>query len=80
MPAFPAPTRNDHRSFCEIDGWTLGRDAKGKNVNHHLTYELGLPDGRSLRTRISQPPDKTTYGRPLWGHIQRCVLYTTRWG
>ncbi|MEU9834862.1 cytotoxic translational repressor of toxin-antitoxin stability system [Streptosporangium sp. NPDC048047] len=39
-----------------------------------MTYELRLPDGRILRTRISHPPDRTSYGRNLWAHILRDQL------
>jgi len=39
-----------------------------------VTYELALPDGRILRTRISHPPDRTTYGPGLWAHILRDQL------
>lgn len=38
-------------------------------VEHHITYELLLHDGRILRTRISRPADNTTYGLGLWKHI-----------
>ena len=44
---------------------------------HHLTFELALPDGRVLRTRISRPPDGTAYGRNLWHHILRDQLDVT---
>lgn len=43
---------------------------------HHDTYELDLPDGRVLRTRISRPPDKT-YGARMWAHILRDQLDVT---
>ncbi|MGK8504230.1 cytotoxic translational repressor of toxin-antitoxin stability system [Nocardia asiatica] len=39
-----------------------------------MTYELGLPDGRILRTRISHPVDRTGYGAALWSHILRDQL------
>jgi hypothetical protein len=42
-----------------------------------VTYELDLPDGRTLRTRISHPPDRTEYGRALWFHILRDQLAVT---
>lgn len=71
MSSHPAPTREDHQAFCVIEGWALVRGATGKPLGHHVTYELGLPDGRILRTRVSRPPDKTTYGRRLWGVILR---------
>jgi hypothetical protein len=68
------PTRQDHDKFCGVEGWTPVRDARGRTGTHHLTYELHLPDGRILRTRISHPPDRTTYGSNLWSHILRDQL------
>jgi hypothetical protein len=73
----PAPTRTDHQRFCEIGGWTKVRNARGKTGTHHMTYELTLTDGRILRTRISHPADRTTYGRSMWGHILRDLLDVT---
>jgi hypothetical protein len=43
-------------------------------VRHHLTYELTLPDARVLRTRVSKPPNKDTYGDGMWSHILRDQL------
>lgn len=74
---FPAPTRADHQKFCERDGWSQIRNARGKKGTHHITYELGLPDGRVLRTRISLPPDRSTYGRSMWHHILEDQLGVT---
>lgn len=71
---WPQPTRHDHEKFCDIEGWTPVRDARGHTGTHHVTYELNLPDGRVLRTRISHPPDRTTYGTSLWSHILRDQL------
>jgi hypothetical protein len=45
--------------------------------SHHETYELSLPDGTVLRTRISRPPDRTTYGPRRWAHILRDQLDVT---
>ncbi|UWZ36223.1 hypothetical protein Drose_35075 [Dactylosporangium roseum] len=42
-----------------------------------MTYELALPDGRILRTRISHPPDRSTYGPSIWSHILRDQLDVT---
>ncbi|WP_245776120.1 cytotoxic translational repressor of toxin-antitoxin stability system [Saccharopolyspora flava] len=39
-----------------------------------MTYELGLADGRVLRTRISHPVDRSAYGKSIWGHILRDQL------
>jgi hypothetical protein len=72
--AWPQPTRADHERFCEVEGWTPVRDAKGRTGTHHVTYELVLWDGQVLRTRISHPPDRTTYGPGIWGHILRDQL------
>lgn len=53
------------------------RDARGLFGTHHVTYELALPDGRILRTRISHPVDRTDYGPSLWRHILRDQLDIT---
>jgi hypothetical protein len=63
------PTRDDHRRFCVVEGWTEIRNARGKAVRHHETYELSLPDRAVLRTPISRPPDRTTYDPAMWRHI-----------
>jgi len=71
---WPQPTRSDHDKFCDIEGWTAVRDARGRSGTHHVTHELHLPDGRVLRTRISHPVDRSTYGSSLWSHILRDQL------
>lgn len=71
---WPRPTRKDHDTFCRIEQWRQVRDARGRTGTHHVTYELDLPDGRILRTRISHPVDRTDYGPRLWGHILRDQL------
>lgn len=73
----PAATREHHDQFCEIEGWVLVRGASGRPVSHHRTYELSLWDGRILRTRISQPVDKSTYSLSMWAHILRAQLEVT---
>ncbi len=50
------------------------RDSRGRTGTHHLTYELDLPDGRTLRTGVSHPPDRTDYGPSIWSHILRDQL------
>lgn len=72
--AWPEATRGDHERFCLTEGWTRVRDARGRTGTHHVTYELALPDGRILRTRISNPPGRTAYGPSLWAHILRDQL------
>ncbi|MEV4107061.1 cytotoxic translational repressor of toxin-antitoxin stability system [Nonomuraea sp. NPDC049695] len=71
---WPQPAREDHERFCQIEGWRSVRNARGGAGNHHVTYELDLPDGRILRTRISHPPDRSIYGRSMWDHILRDQL------
>lgn len=70
---FPAPSRKDHDTFCTTEGWTSVRNARSK-TGHHVTYELALADGAMLRTRVSRPPNKDTYGKSLWAHILRDQL------
>ena len=62
-PSWPQPTRADHQQFVANEGW------KQVPSTCHETYELDLPDGRVLRTRISRPPNKTTYGVRMWARI-----------
>jgi hypothetical protein len=38
-------------------------------VAHLWPDRLELPDGRTLRTRISHPPDRTDHGAGLFAHI-----------
>ena len=74
---WPAPTRSEHETFCATEGWERVRDSTGKTGTHHVTYELRLHDGRILRTRISHPPDRSTYGKSIWSHILRDQLHVT---
>lgn len=71
---WPQPTRKDHDTFCRVEEWRPVRDARGRTGTHHVTYELALPDGRILRTRISHPVDRSNYGRSMWSHILRDQL------
>ena len=70
-------SRVDHNTFCATEGWATVRDARGRTVRHHVTYELPVPDGRVLRTRISRPVNTTTYGPRLWSMILRDQLDVT---
>lgn len=71
---WPAPTRKDHEAFCVTEGWQSVRDAHGRTGTHHVTYELHLRDGRILRTRISHPVNRDSYGPQMWSHILRDQL------
>jgi len=74
---WPQPTREHHEQFCKVEDWERVRDARGRTGTHHVTYELGLADGRILRTRVSHPVDRTTYGAGMWAHILRDQLDVT---
>lgn len=71
---WPAPARKTHEAFCTTEGWQQVRNARGQDVTHHVTYELQLQDGRILRTRISHPVNRETYGPRMWGHILKDQL------
>lgn len=71
---WPAASRKDHLRFCQHESWQEVRKATGGRVNHHITFQLPLPDDRILRTRISHPPNKDTYGASLWKRILRDQL------
>lgn len=78
----PLPTREYHAKFCSVEGWAQVRNARGGTGTHHVIYELALPDGRILRTRISHPVDRTGYGASMWSHIlcdQLDVTEATFW-
>ena len=74
---WPAPTRSDRERFCALEGWERVRDARGRAGTHHSVYELHLPEGQPLRTRISHPPDRADYASRIWTHILRDQLGIT---
>lgn len=71
---FPTATRRDHEKFCVTEGWTQRTTAAGQAGTHHHNFELTLPDGRMLYTRISHPINRADYGPGLWSHILRDQL------
>jgi hypothetical protein len=73
----PAPDRERHDDFCVIERWEVVHGSKGKPVQHHRTYELVIPSGDILRTRISKPVDRTTYSPSMWSAILRDQLKVT---
>jgi len=73
---FPAPTRKEHQKFCVTEGWAQVRNARSKTGDHWI-YELVLPDGRTLRTRVSHPVNRDGYGVSMWSHILRDQLDVT---
>ena len=77
-----APSRRQHKKFCDAEGWTEVSNARGGTVRHRLTYELTLATGEILRTRISRPANNDRYGPSLWSAILRgqlCVTETEFW-
>ncbi len=77
MTDWPQPTRADHDAFCRREGWLQVRSSRGSTGTHHVTYELPLPDGQVIRTRVPHPPDRTNDGAALWSHILRDQLRVT---
>ncbi|MCU1417069.1 MAG: cytotoxic translational repressor of toxin-antitoxin stability system [Schumannella sp.] len=77
MSKHPAPDRERHDDFCVIERWEIVHGSKGKPVQHHRTYELVIPSGDILRTRISKPVDRTTYSASMWSAILRDQLKVT---
>jgi hypothetical protein len=73
-PGLPPVTRTAHDAFCRYEGWRLVLDAQGRPVSHHVTYELDLPSGRVLRTRISRPVRPEPYGAQMATQILRHQL------
>lgn len=71
---FPPATRKDHEKFCETEGWTRRKSARGKENTHHYNYELALPNGEILWTRISHPVNRNDYGPGMWADILRDQL------
>jgi hypothetical protein len=70
----PPATRRDHETFCITEGWVERKRATGNRGSHHVNFELPLPDGRILYTRISHPVDRSDYGPNLFAHILRDQL------
>lgn len=76
MSGGPA-SRRQHLRFCDLEGWTEVLNARGEPVRHHITYELLLPSGNILRTRISRPANADAYGPALWATILSDQLRVT---
>lgn len=70
-------SRRQHKKFCDAEGWSEVRSARGGAVRHHISYELRLDDGQILRTRISRPANNDRYGPSLWDAILRDQLHVS---
>jgi len=75
--SYPAPSRRDHERFCIVEGWERRKDARSRSGTDHVRFELVLPDGRMLYTRVSHPVDRTGYGAQFRAHIRRDQLDVT---
>lgn len=67
------PFHSVHDRFCRAEGWQQVRDEQRESGAHAVTYELTLPDGRTLRSRVVLSPDRC-YGPGVWKHILRDQL------
>lgn len=72
--SYPTATRKNHERFCVVEGWEQRKTATGSKGTNHVRYELVLPDGKILYTRISHPVDRSDYGTQMWSHILRDQL------
>jgi hypothetical protein len=70
----PAPTRSAHQDFCLVEGWERVKNARGGKGSDHVKFEFALPDGKILRTKVSHPVNRDTYGASIWSEILRCQL------
>ena len=61
------PDRDDHRRFCEVDGWERTADKPGRRVKKHEVWSKRLGDGSLLRTVLSKGSGQ--YGRSLFASI-----------
>lgn len=68
------PWHSAHDRFCRTEGWQPVRDEHSETGSRTVTYELTLPDGRALRSRVVQPPPDRCYGPSVWKHILRDQL------
>jgi hypothetical protein len=58
----------EHTRFCQIDGWTQLKSARGVGRDH-LYFVKELADGRTLRTKVSHGSKKAEYSSHLWKQI-----------
>lgn len=71
---YPAMSKIDHLSFCNIEGWSEVLNSRGKGVSHHRTFELSIWSGLTLRTRISHPLNKVSYGKNIQSRVLNLQL------
>ncbi len=68
------PPHRLHDRFCRTEGWQQVRDERAATGSRAVTYELTLPDGRTLRSRVARPEGEHEYGPSVWKHILRDQL------
>ena len=58
----------EHLRFCQIDGWTELKSARGAGRDH-IYFIKELADGRTLRTKVSHGSKHSEYRGGLWKQI-----------
>lgn len=70
VSSFPTAGKVQHEQFCKTEDWERVLSATGKPTQDHVRYQLALPDGRILKTKISRPiRNDGGYGRDLFSRI-----------
>lgn len=72
--SWPEPTRKAHDAFCTTGGFAWSETCAGEPARIASPTNLIFLIVRILRTRISNPPDRSTYGPGMWKHILRDQL------
>jgi hypothetical protein len=65
-----AASTREHLRFCNLDGWTELKGARG-NGRDHLYFTKELADGSVLRTKVSHGTNGKEYSKSLWRDILR---------
>ena len=68
-------TFDEHRRFCQVDGWLRTADGPGRTVSKHEVWTKILPTGDLLRTSISK--GRGDYGPGLFTRIVKRQLRVT---
>ena len=68
-------TFDEHRRFCQVDGWQRRADKPGRSVSKHEVWTRTLPNGDILHTSISK--GRGEYGPGLFTRIVRHQLGVT---
>jgi hypothetical protein len=63
------PTYQEHRRFCEVDGWKPTAAKPGRTAGKHEVWTKLLPNGELLRTQISHGRGEYR-NRDFWATIR----------